>query len=250
MRSVIPILVAVGTTSVVSGQGGTVELRLMPGAAAADWYSPGSVAEATPGSVVLDPAKGITTTVLELQARVVDDPNAIGVAALGVDVLGDEGHGGLFERAPLTFCEQFQLCDDPISQDATAFTGMFPDFRGVIGPNNDWLDNGIPVPDGLIEIIPLSIVLAPNSAGQDWGTLYKFSFTTTDATARSFDVNVPSTAGPFGGYTAETSPGVFEFIQPQPVVSPAPFQISIIPAPGAAFAIVAMSVASCARRRR
>ncbi len=247
LRCAAACCVMLGTASVASGQGGQVEIRLVPGTAPIEVYPPGSVGLATDDAILLDPASGITTAIIELQVRIIEDPNAVGFAAAPMFVSADGSAAGL-APAPLTFCEAFSLCDHPMSENASELSGMFPEWRTVIGPNNDDLGNGAPLPDGSsIRVNGIALAPGANPANTEWGSVFKFSYTAPTDLTDDIELSIRHDVA---GYFYETPTGEVVFEQPVLTRVDSVVRLTVVPTPATlATACLAASFGAMRRRR-
>ncbi len=165
------------------------------------------------GPVMVEGAGSVT---MYVQARIMNDPDATGLVTFDGALVDSDGSGS-FAAVLLTNTEAI---GSPIpGDDFQGRTGMFPNYRATIGPNNADLGNGNPI-GGEWLFLPLNIVPTGNGQGLNgnWTNTYKVAWTTADATARTVTLTVDAL---FGGYQSTNG-----LVEPVPIVNDT-FEITI-----------------------
>ncbi len=174
----------------VAPSNGEIELRLVVS------DGEGLAASDTGPVTITDAAAGVD---LYLQARILNDADAAGLTTFDGFFVDDDNNSA-FGPVLLTNTEAIGA---PVpGDDFQNRTGMFPSYRGTIGPNNADLGNGQLI-GGQYRILPLSIVGTGNGEGigGNFANAYKVNWSSTDPTPRDVTITVDAV---FGGYQATT----------------------------------------------
>lgn len=218
---------------------GTIDLRIVEAVPAAN-VPLTAFATNTSASVDATGATEVSFT-LWVQAQITGDTSATGLTTFD-GTLSDDGSGSFNHAALLTYEVTPGLPNFPGATDTPDFSmrrGMLPDYRATIGNNNADPGNG-QLLSGNWTFLPLSISATGAGGTTGYAYIYKFTWTSTDTSARTVVLNISALGG---GYQA--SSGLVTTMN----IDPGDYTITIIPAPGAV-ALMGLGGLVALRRRR